>query len=238
MHHALEQKSGSAQLSAKTTTRIPRAQPGDLPAEIVLAANRRWQIFPFLARSRHASNAATLIGLATCDIEQLARWAAEHVDCNWAVATGRDSGIFVLEFDGVGGLRSYNNVAMQNEDESNRIEQTLTSVAGCGDAAARYSFFRWPTGWRTRHLRYTLLPRVRLHGEDDSVLIPPSIQLNGARHVYLDPEASVLKAPLWLVEMAFEPEDGDGESAARRGLNLDVAGATSLPGFRPTNPQR
>lgn len=210
MNHSLELNHGGAQPSAGISARTPELETVELPAEIILAANRGWHLFPFLARSRHASFAATLIGLATCDIEQLARWAAEHVECNWAVATGKDSGIFVLEFDGLVGQRSYNSAAMRNEDESNLIEQTLTSVAGHGESAIRYSFFRWPARRRLLDLGITILPRVRLHAEDDYVQVPPSIQVNGTRYTYLNPEASVLQAPVWLVEIVFEPEDGDG----------------------------
>ncbi len=99
--------------------------------------------------------------------------------------------------------------------EGNRIEgvqmdQTLTAMAGFGEAAARYSFFRWPRYRRMRRLRPSFTPGVRLHGEEDYVLIPPSTRTNGERYVYVDPEADPLAAPSWLLSLAFEPEDGDG----------------------------
>ncbi len=62
MNHSLKPNSGSVQPSAGISARTPHTQPVELPAEIIMAANRGWHLFPFLARSRHASFAATLIG--------------------------------------------------------------------------------------------------------------------------------------------------------------------------------
>ena len=141
--------------------------------------------------------------------------AAEHANCNWAVATGEESGIVVLEMDRVLSQRVCREMMKNHPHEGNRIEgvqmdQTLTAMAGMGEAAARYSFFRWPRYRRMRRMRLSFTPGVRLHGEEDYVLIPPSTRTNGERYVYVDPEADPLAAPSWLLSLAFEPEDGDG----------------------------
>ena len=183
---------------------------GEIPAQIEAAANRGWKIFPILTRSRHTSLAELCIGQATCDPEQLLRWAAEHTNCNWAVATGAESGILVLELDRVLGQRTCRELMKNDSSEGDRMQQTLTVMAGMGEAAARYSFFRWPRCRRMRRLRLSFTPGVRLHGEDEYVLIPPSMRTNGERYVYVDPEADPLAAPSWLLSLAFEPEDGDG----------------------------
>ena len=183
---------------------------GEIAAEIEAAANRGWKIFPILTRSRHASHADAWIVQATSDPEQLLRWAAEHARCNWAVATGEESGIVVLEMDRVLSQRICREMMKNDPGEGDRMQQTLTVMAGMGEAAARYSFFRWPRYRRMRRLRLSFTPGVRLHGEEDYVLIPPSTRTNGERYVYVDPEADSLAAPSWLLSLAFEPEDGDG----------------------------
>ena len=183
---------------------------GEIAAEIEAAARRGWNIFPVLTRSRHASYADAWIVQATCDLKQLRQWAAEHADCNWAVATGAESGVLVLEMDRVFGQRIGREMRRHDPHESDRIEQTLTVMAGYGESAARYAFFRWPRYRRMRPLRQSFTPGVRLHGEEDSVLIPPSTMTSGARYTYVDPEADPLPAPSWLLSAAFEPEDGDG----------------------------
>lgn len=183
---------------------------GEIPAEIEAAASRGWNIFPILTRSRHTSLAELCIGQATCDPEQLLRWAAEHTNCNWAVATGAESGILVLELDRVLGQRTCRELMKNDSSEGDRMQQTLTVMAGRGEAAARYSFFRWPHCRRMRRLRLSFTPGVRLLGEDEYVLIPPSMSISGARYTYVDPQACLLAAPSWLLSLAFEPEDGDG----------------------------
>ncbi len=183
---------------------------GEIPAVIEAAANRGWKIFPILTRSRHASHADAWIVQATSDPEQLLRWAAEHAHCNWAVATGEESGIVVLEMDRVLSQRICCEMMKNDPGEGDQMQQTLTAMAGMGEAAVRYSFFRWPRYRRMRRLRLSFTPGVRLHGEEDYVLIPPSTRMNGERYVYVDPEADPLPAPSWLLSLAFEPEDGDG----------------------------
>ena len=168
---------------------------GEIPPEIEEAASRGWKIFPILTRSRHTSLAELCIGQATYDPEQLLRWAAEHVNCNWAVATGEESGIVVLEMDRVLRQRVYHELMKNDPGEGDRMQQTLTAMAGMGEAAARYSFFRWPRCRPMRRLRLSFTPGVRLHGEEDYVLIPPSLRTNGERYVYVDPEADPLAAP-------------------------------------------
>ena len=194
-----------------------RTSSDEVPAEILAAANRRWQLFPILTQSRHASFAASLIAQATSDLDQLTRWAAEFAGCNWAVATGEASGVFVLVFDGPSARHAWQHSVANNEGDDYRIEQTLTVIAGRGESAQRSAFFRWPARRRQRMVRIhratsaVCVPHgVRLHGEDDFVLIPPSTDRNAIACIYLNPEASVIEAPGWLIDFAFEPEDGDG----------------------------
>lgn len=42
--------------------------------------------------------------MATSNVEQVEKWLAKFPECNWAVATGRVSEIFVVDLDGVEGL--------------------------------------------------------------------------------------------------------------------------------------
>ena len=69
----------------------------DLPIE-VLQANRLWRLFPVLSQSRLAA-AKMQIADATADLAQLEQWACEHPGCDWGVATGAASGVFILQVD-------------------------------------------------------------------------------------------------------------------------------------------
>lgn len=218
MHHtSMNPLAQSAQPHIGAAATLPSTSANELPAEILFAANHNWKVFPILTQSRHASFATSLIAQATSDIDPLTRWAAEYAGCNWAVATGAASGVFVLVFDGLSAQRAWLHSVPNGEDEDYRIEQTLTVLAGRGESAQRSAFFRWPARRRQRTVRIhratsavRVPPGAQLHAEDDFVLIPPSTDRNAIACIYLNPEASVQPAPQWLIDLAFEPEDGDG----------------------------
>jgi hypothetical protein len=72
--------------------------------QVLHLASRGWRLFPVRARRKEP-----LIGRwnerATQDLETIRGWRKDYPDCNWAVACGPDSGLWVLDVDGreVGG---------------------------------------------------------------------------------------------------------------------------------------
>jgi hypothetical protein len=70
-----------------------------------------------------------------------------------------------------------------------------------GDAG--YAFFRWPAGRAMRGSGKNPAPGLRIHGEGDYVLIPPSACSSRVSHVYLDPDAAIAAAPQWLLDSVF-----------------------------------
>lgn len=165
----------------------------DLPIE-VLQANRLWRLFPVWSQSRLAS-AKMRIEDATADLAQLEQWAYEHPGCNWGLATGVASGVFVLEVDT---RRAGSALHILNRDEWDG-QQTLQSRAG--DAV--YAFFRWPAGRVMRGSGKNPAPGLRIRGEGDYVLIPPSACSSGVSRVYLDPNAAIAAAPQGLLDSVF-----------------------------------
>jgi hypothetical protein len=132
---------------------------------------------------------------ATADLAQLEQWACEHPGCNWGLATGVASGVFVLEVDT---RRAGSALHILNRDEWDG-QQTLQSRAG--DAV--YAFFRWPAGRVMRGSGKNPAPGLRIRGEGDYVLIPPSACSSGVSHVYLDPDAAIAAAPQGLLDSVF-----------------------------------
>jgi hypothetical protein len=164
----------------------------DLPIE-VLQANRLWRLFPVLSQSRLAP-AKMQIADATANLAQLEQWACEHPGCNWGLATGLASGVFVLEVDT---RRAGSELRIC--DDAWDWQTTLQMRAG----DAGYAFFRWPAGRAMRDSGKNPAPGLRIHGEGDYVLIPPSACSSGASHVYLDPDAAIAAAPQWLFDSVF-----------------------------------
>jgi hypothetical protein len=55
---------------------------------------------------------------ATVDERQIEAWAAQWQSCNWAVATGSESGVFVLDVDGDVGLYERQSCSLPVIEES------------------------------------------------------------------------------------------------------------------------
>jgi hypothetical protein len=75
-----------------------------------------------------------------------------------------------------------------------------TLLMSAGDIIG-FSFFRWPAG--RAMCRKNLGPGMRVFGDDDYVLIPPSVGASGIPHLYWDPEAAIAAAPQWLIDSVF-----------------------------------
>jgi hypothetical protein len=69
-----------------------------LPIEIQQAAERGLRIFPYWPRGKH-SRITHWTELATTNLEQLQKRAAQLPGSNWATQTGEPGGFFVLDTD-------------------------------------------------------------------------------------------------------------------------------------------
>jgi hypothetical protein len=67
--------------------------------------------------------------------------------------------------------------------------------------------FAWPEGRRHISSSRRIGEGLRVLGEGDWVLIPPSREPHGIQHTYLNPKAEVVAAPVWLLDRAFGPAD-------------------------------
>ena len=168
-----------------------------VPAEIHRAALRNgWRFLP-VSSSKHLAVTHADLFMATDNLQQLRSWARESP--HWALVTGPDSGVFVLEVDGGEGLASLLDLC---GDDWSWLD-TLRSVAG----EKRCIFFAWPDGRRLISKGHKIGEGLSVLGEGDWLLVPPSCEPHGTQHIYLNPGADVIAAPAWLLDRAFEPAD-------------------------------
>jgi hypothetical protein len=168
-----------------------------IPVEVYRAALRNgWWFFPVSFGEHLAVTHANLVQ-ATDNLQQLKSWARECP--NWALVTGSNSGVFVLEVDGDKGVASLLDLC---GDDWSWLD-TLRSMAG----EKRCISFAWPDGRRQISSSRQIGEGLRVLGEGDWVLIPPSREPHGAQHAYMNPLAEVVAAPVWLLDRAFEPAD-------------------------------
>ena len=66
-------------------------------SDLSLAAQRGWKIFPLVQSSRFAVS-QPLRHDATSNEVKIEHWENQYPECNWAVATGEESGVFAIKF--------------------------------------------------------------------------------------------------------------------------------------------
>ena len=168
-----------------------------IPVEIYRAALRDgWRFFP-VSFGKHLAVTHANLAQATDNLQQLRSWAIKSP--NWALVTGSNSGVFVLEVDGGKGLASLLDLC---GDDWSWLE-TLRSMAD----EKRCISFAWPEGRRQISSSRQIGEGLSVLGEGDWVLIPPCREPHGAQHAFMNPMAEIATAPVWLIDRAFGPAD-------------------------------
>jgi hypothetical protein len=164
-----------------------------IPVEVYRASQQLdWRFFAVPRLGRPAGNHLRLRE-ATNDLEKLKQWARSRP--RWVLATGPLSGVFVMVVDGIAGQ---NSLIRACSDDWSWLD-TLRTQAG----QRRFIFLGWPHG--RRQIRRYVGEGLYILGEGDWLLMPPSRELDGDLHVYIDPQP-VAQAVSWLLSLAFEPE--------------------------------
>ena len=158
-------------------------------------AARGWRLLPCEARGK-----TPLISnwpqRASSEAELILSWLRRWPRCNWAAATGRGSGIFVLDVDGELGLSGI-------QELCNHYGHEWTETLGVKTGRGGHLYFRWPQGTMIRNSANNLRPGLDVRGEGGYVIVPPSVHPNG--HVYHwlagGSDAPILAATDWLLGM-------------------------------------
>lgn len=175
----------------------PQVRPMDrLPPEIRAAAARGWRLLPVLARAK-TPLVKEWQRLATSDLGQLETWAVQFPGCNWGMATGLGSGVFVLDVDGEPGVAAL----LAYQEKGHWLPNTLSVTTGKGS----HVYFRWPEGQTIRNSAGKLAKGLDIRGDGGYVVIPPSVHPSGEPYLYGDPNEPVTDAPGWLLEMIRQP---------------------------------
>jgi hypothetical protein len=167
-------------------------QVSALPSEPSEAAKRGWCLLPVQARGKRPLIKAWPQA-ATCAVEKIEVWARHFPNCNWGVATGMRSGIFILDIDGPAGedaLRVYARTGCH-------VPTTLGVLTGNG----RHLYFRYPVGSGIRNSAGKLSRGLDIRGNGGFAVLPPSVHETGTRYSYQEPSLPVADAPTWLLEL-------------------------------------
>jgi hypothetical protein len=167
-----------------------------IPEEVRQAVARGWRLLPVQAHGK-IPLVKEWQKVATRDLAKLEAWAHEFPGCNWGVATGPGSGIFVLDIDGEQGLAAVHAYHQQGKE----MPDTVTVSTGLGS----HLYFRWPKGQSVLNSAGKLAKGLDIRGDGGYVVLPPSVHANGNQYAYIDQDEPIADAPAWLLELIKQP---------------------------------
>lgn len=128
---------------------------------------------------------------------------------NIGIATGKPSGIVVLDIDGAEGYQFL-------ESRGYEIPETLTVITGKG----KQYYFKAPEAeMNNRASMGGKETKVDFRGDGGYVVAPPSIHPSGAVYEFEDWDTEVADCPQWLIDLHKEVNKSTGSSVAEEVMN-------------------
>jgi Bifunctional DNA primase/polymerase, N-terminal/Primase C terminal 1 (PriCT-1) len=156
---------------------------------------RGWRIFPIRPRAKEPL-VTDWPRRASCDADIICRWAKNHAGCNWGLACGPESGVFVIDVDGQRGENSLRSLVEQH----GAWEKTLSASTARGT----HFYFCWPDDETIiRNSASKIGAGLDVRGRRGYTIIPPSIHPDGPRYEWTSPlnGHATAHAPGWLLEV-------------------------------------
>lgn len=133
---------------------------------------------------------------ATDNPEKIKSWWNLNPDANVGIATGRGSGIWVLDIDGEAGDESL----FALREAFGLLPETIMSMTGNG----KHYFFRYPNQAEIRNSISKMGSGIDIRGEGGYIVAPPSIHPNGQAYEWEascePPKVPIADAPDWLFD--------------------------------------
>ncbi|MBI5509038.1 MAG: bifunctional DNA primase/polymerase [Deltaproteobacteria bacterium] len=143
---------------------------------------------------------------ATRNVATTAAWWHEWPSANVAIATGKPSGLWVLDVDGACGMASMRELEARN----GKVPVTVTADTGGGGL---HLFWKLPAGLIVPS-RVRVLPGVDVRGDGGYAILPPSGHATGKRYAWHDGrgphQVPIAEAPGWLLSVALGRDNGHG----------------------------
>jgi hypothetical protein len=193
-----------------------------LHAALDLATRRGWRVFP-VGDDKRPFKGSHGFKDATADPDAIRRLFCKHPSSNLAVATGPDSGVWVLDLDCKGGLDGLAELT-KLESAHEALPPTITQRTPTG---GWQRFFKW-NGVAIRNSESVIAPGVDVRGRGGYAVVAPSVlrkqtaardgkDYPGGRYEWAgdgDPGAApafeLAEPPAWLVELASKPPKKEG----------------------------
>lgn len=164
-------------------------------------ARQGWDVFPIQPKNKTPFKDFHWNQEASHDTEKIKDWWAEWPGANVAIATGKRSGVFVVDIDAShGGEQSWAELILEN----GAIDDTPIAATGGG---GRHIFFKYP-GQEVRNTAGKLGEGIDTRGDGGYVVAAPSIHPNGKAYAWTTKPSKTPLAtmPPWLMGMLLQSE--------------------------------
>lgn len=133
---------------------------------------------------------------ATTDPEQIREWLKKWPICNWGMATGRASGIIVIDIDAKNsGFETWEGLRNEHPEPI----ETPTVRTG-GEQRGEHLYFKHPERAEIRNSAGKLAPGIDVRGSGGYVLLPPSKTVHPYEWELSFKDAELAPLPDWLAE--------------------------------------
>ena len=166
-------------------------------------ARKGLHIFPCQPRDKRPATANGLKA-ATTDADTIRQWWQQDPQFNIGIATGKPSGIFVIDVDGI----DAEGELCRLEAEHGALPATVEAITARG----RHVYFKMPAT-DVRNSTGKIAPGIDVRGTGGFVIAPPSVHPSGRRYEWsVDCANALAEAPTWLLTK-IAPSNGSGNGA-------------------------
>lgn len=182
-------------------------------------ANRGWRIVPIRpGEKRPALN--NWQNIASNDPDQITEWfEGPYTDHGIGIATGPESGIFVLDID-IAETKAGDETLADLEATHGRLPDTLTVLTGSG---GWHFYYRYPPNLEIRNdAGRRLGPGLDIRGTGGQVVAPPTIHPNGHPYEWDSGCDTIADAPPWLLELLTARDEPPTKAASTHTNIIDA----------------
>ncbi len=172
----------------------------DLASAAFRLAMRGLHVFPVAPGTKVPVKGTHGCRSATRDLDVVRAWWAKWPGANIGLATGRASGVWVLDLD----VPEGDVTLARLEDEHGPLPVTITVTTPSG---GRHLYWKWPVnGPDIRNSAGRIGPGLDVRGEGGSAVAPPSVLASGRGYRWAKNDARAFSAaPAWLIALVLPP---------------------------------
>lgn len=146
-------------------------------------------------------------------------WTGKNTYSNIGIATGKASGIVVLDIDGPEGNES---LAKLIEEQGEVLPPTLTATTGKG----LHFYFKIDDAIPVRNSASKLGKGIDVRGNGGYVVAPPSNHVSGRKYTWVNAEREPAYCPGWLLDLMVEENKDENYYVPVRKPSYTMAGET------------